>query len=64
MAELAEVADGLTGCGEVAGKGWVFICLELRCDKFNFRPTYGSEEKDLTKHDAVAGLVTRSLVTV
>lgn len=29
MKVLEELVDGPTGCGE----GWVFICLELQCDK-------------------------------
>ena len=41
--ELAELADGPTGRGEI-GRG-VLICLELRCDKVNC--TYGGGEKTL-----------------
>ena len=43
MEELAELADGPTGRGEI-GRG-VLICLELTCDKVNC--TYGGGEKTL-----------------
>jgi len=32
--ELADLADGPTGRGEVS-KGWVFVCLGVQCDEFN-----------------------------
>ena len=32
--ELADLADGPTGRGEVS-KGWVFVCFEVQCDEFN-----------------------------
>jgi hypothetical protein len=45
-----------------SGEGWACICLERQGDKVNC--TYRGREKDWTKHDAVAALVTRSWPTV
>jgi hypothetical protein len=44
-----------TACVKVVGGG-VFICLERKRDKVDY--TYGGKEKEQTKHDAVAALVT------
>ena len=41
-----------------SGEGWVFSCLELQRGKVSY--TYGGEEKDQTKRNAVASLVTFS----
>lgn len=38
------LADGPVGCGLVT-RGWVFICLKVKCDKVNC--TYGGGEKTL-----------------
>ena len=53
--------DGLTGLAD--GPTWYDVvpsggCLELHSDKVSC--TYGSGEKDYTKHDAVTALVTHS----
>jgi len=45
-----------------SGRAWVFICLELQCDKIN--STYGNGEQVQTKHDAVTTLVTCSQPTI
>ena len=52
--ELMELTDGPAGCGEVVSGG---CCLAFQRDQVNC--TYGGREKDQTKHDAVAALVTR-----
>jgi len=44
--ELAQLADGPTGCGEVASSG-CFVCLELQRDKVNCK--HGDGEKPLNK---------------
>ena len=42
--ELTELTDGPSGCGELA-RGWVFICLELQCDRVDY--THGGRQKTL-----------------
>jgi len=39
--DVAELADGSTGCGEMV-VWWVFICLDLQCEKVSC--TYGREK--------------------
>jgi len=45
--ELAQLAGGPTGCGEVA-RGGCFICLELQCDKVNRKDGGGEKPLDQT----------------
>ena len=59
--ELAQLAGGPTGCGEVARGGCLFA-WNLESDVVNC--TYEGGEKEQTTHDAIAVLVTRSEPTV
>jgi hypothetical protein len=55
--EFAELADGPTGCGEVARGGCLFA-WNLESDVVN--RSYEGGETEQTTHDAVAVLFTRS----
>ena len=54
--ELAELADGPAGCGEVARGGCLFA--------WNLRVTRSAGETEQITHDAVTALVTRFQPTV
>ena len=61
--ELAELADGPTGCGAVARGGCVFCCFFFFFWDLSVTRSAVLKEAEgshSTNHDAVAALVTRS----